>query len=338
MGVRPALIVPADRADDARSWALERGLLDSSFHPISLENEVAWPLTDVVQCDFGRMEEMDFQPRIALDPHSRLQQALPNMEPPLRWEMLEDLVLLPQNALLDGDESTWSAVAKALKCQRVARQAEIEVGPKRRSQVEMLLGRNGWVNHLENGVRYLFDVTKVMFSSGNITERRRMGNIDAAGDVVVDLFAGIGYYSIPLLVNAGVSYVHACEMNPDSIEGLTKGLTANKVADRCRIIQGDNQETAPRLKGVADRVLLGLLPSSKEAWPLAVECLKNDGGILHVHMNASVESLEDGTFISTTVRAFEALNCEIEVLHLEDVKSYSPHIRHVVLDLQVKKL
>ena len=218
MGMRPALIVPTDRADDARSWALERGLLDSSFHPISLDGEVAWPTTDVLPCDFGRFEELEFQPRSAMDPHARLQLALPNMETPRRWEILGDLVLLPQDALLDGDVSTWTAVAQALNCQRVARQAEIETGPKRRSQVEMLLGNDGWVNHLENGVRYLFDVTKVMFSSGNITERRRMGNTDSAGDIVVDLFAGIGYYSIPLLVNAGVSYVHACEMNPDSIE------------------------------------------------------------------------------------------------------------------------
>ncbi|MDP6011136.1 MAG: class I SAM-dependent methyltransferase family protein [Candidatus Poseidoniaceae archaeon] len=338
MGLRPALIVPTHRADDARSWALERGLLDTSFHPLSLDGEVAWPLTDAIQCDIGRIEKMEFQPRMAIDPHTRLQQALPNMKTPRRWEILDDLVLLPQDALLDGDESTWIAVAQALHCQRVARQAEIESGPKRRSQVEMLLGNYGWVNHLENGVRYLFDVTKVMFSSGNITERRRMGNTDSAGDIVVDMFAGIGYYSIPLLVNAGVSYVHACEMNPDSIEGLTKGLSANKVAERCRILRGDNQDTAPLLKGVADRVLLGLLPSSKEAWPLAVECLKIEGGVIHVHMNATEESLEDGTFVSTTVEEFEALGCKVEVLHLEDVKSYSPHIRHVVLDLKVTKL
>lgn len=338
MGIRPALIVSTDRADDARSWALEKGVLDSSFHPISLDDEIAWPMTDIIPCDFGRIEEMEFQPRTAIDPHVRLQQALPNMEIPRRWEMLGDLALLPQNALLDGDESTWTAIAQALHCQRVARQAEIEAGPIRRSQVEMLLGNDGWVNHLENGVRYLFDVSKVMFSSGNITERRRMGKIDAAGDVVVDLFAGIGYYSIPLLVNAGVSYVHACEMNPDSVEGLTKGLSANMVTDRCHILQGDNQETAPRLKGVADRVLLGLLPSSKEAWPLAVECLKIEGGVIHVHMNATEESLEDGTFVSTTVEEFQALDCEVEVLHLENVKSYSPHIRHVVLDLKVTKL
>ena len=176
-----------------------------------------------------------------------------------------------------------------------------------------------------------------MYSSGNITERRRMGEVDAAGEVVVDLYAGIGYYTLPLICNAGVSKVHACEMNPHSIDALTKGLIANMVGDRCLIHRGDNQETAPMLKDCADRVVLGLLPSSKKAWPLAVNCLKPEGGILHVHMNCEEDSLKDGSFVTSTVQEFEKLGCLVEVLHLEDVKSYSPHVRHVVLDLVVKR-
>ncbi len=69
--------------------------------------------------------------------------------------------------------------------------------------MRLLKGDNGWVRHLEGGVVYSLDVTRCMFSSGNVTERTRMGKLRASGETVVDLFAGIGYYTLPLLVHAG---------------------------------------------------------------------------------------------------------------------------------------
>lgn len=69
--------------------------------------------------------------------------------------------------------------------------------------------RPGWVVHREGGVLYGLDVTRCMFSSGNTTERQRIGRGVGAGpgEVVVDLYAGIGYYTLPLLVVAKVDKV-----------------------------------------------------------------------------------------------------------------------------------
>lgn len=38
--------------------------------------------------------------------------------------------------------------------------------------------------------RYEFDVTKCMFSAGNITEKLRVSQFDCRGETVVDLYAG----------------------------------------------------------------------------------------------------------------------------------------------------
>lgn len=70
----------------------------------------------------------------------------------------------------------------------------------RDSTLELLLGDNGWVAHQENGIIYSFDATRCMFSSGNLSEKRRIGALDCADEVVVDLFAGIGYFVLPFLV------------------------------------------------------------------------------------------------------------------------------------------
>lgn len=70
----------------------------------------------------------------------------------------------------------------------------------RDSTLEILLGDNGWVDHRENGILYSFDATKCMFSWGNLSEKLRMGSLDCRDEIVVDLFAGIGYFVLPFLV------------------------------------------------------------------------------------------------------------------------------------------
>lgn len=57
----------------------------------------------------------------------------------------------------------------------------------------------------QHGIKYSLDVTRCMFSSGNVTERARMGRQACKDQVVVDLFAGIGYFTLPMLVQAGVA-------------------------------------------------------------------------------------------------------------------------------------
>lgn len=85
----------------------------------------------------------------------------------------------------------------------------------RDSTLEILLGENGWVTHHENGIIYSFDATKCMFSSGNLSEKCRIAQLDCADEIIVDLFAGIGYFVLPFLVKYGqflwLDYIHLLE-------------------------------------------------------------------------------------------------------------------------------
>jgi len=73
----------------------------------------------------------------------------------------------------------------------------------RKSHAALLLGEDGWVKHSQHGIAYHLEVTKVMFSSGNVTERKRMGALPCQGETIVDLFVGIGYFSVPILKHGG---------------------------------------------------------------------------------------------------------------------------------------
>ena len=261
-----------------------------------------------------------------------------------RWEKFGDLVLVPAQAFSANEfksfqDDLYGMVARVLGVTRVARQAPVSQGPKRESRAVMMYPRDadGWVETKELGVTYGLDVTKVMFSSGNGTEKQRMANIGADGETIVDLFAGIGYYTLQLLKNAGAAKVYACEWNPNSCEALRYNLRVNGLESKCEVLEGDNRRVAPI--GVADRVLLGLLPHAEMSWETALKALKPQGGVLHVHSN--VNSGEEEEWTERLVAELKALatangrdDWDVVVEHLERVKWYGPRIRHVVCDVR----
>lgn len=263
---------------------------------------------------------------------------------PTRWERLGDIVVLPVSSFKDpawdsiGDE-LWPMVAKSLGAQRLARQGRVAPTGTRDSTLDILVGDNGWVEHRENGILYSFDTTKCMFSWGNLSEKLRMARLDCKDEVIVDLFAGIGYFVLPFLVRANAKKVYACEWNPYAIEALRHNVEANSVNDRCVILEGDNRVTAP--KGVADRVCLGLIPSSEGSWITAVRALRCVGGVLHVHGN--VKDSEEGSWLEHVLKSIQEISIsegnlwEISIEHVERVKWYAPHIRHIVVDIRCKE-
>ncbi|KAJ7557692.1 hypothetical protein O6H91_04G005500 [Diphasiastrum complanatum] len=269
---------------------------------------------------------------------------LPNSlgaEMPKRWERLGDMAILPSDCLTSQQWSwlgnnLWTSIAQCLGVRKVARQRPIAPTGTRDSTMELLLGENGWVEHRENGILYSFDATKCMFSSGNVSERLRIAQFECKDETVVDLFAGIGYFVLPFLLRAGAQKVYACEWNPNALVALRYNLRINSVEDRCIVIEGDNRRTSPQ--GVANRVCLGLLPSSEESWEVAVKALRPEGGTLHVHGN-----VKDSEELNWVDYLLESIKCiaqsrgliwTVSIIHVERVKWYAPHIRHLVADVK----
>ncbi|XP_053330172.1 tRNA wybutosine-synthesizing protein 2 homolog [Spea bombifrons] len=286
---------------------------------------------------------------------------------PHAWQVHGDLVVLNEDCFTDpfwkqlGSE-LWMNVASSMGVRRLAKEGRILNDGVRSPNVTLLLGDSEWVEHIDNGIRYTFDVTKCMFSAGNIVEKQRISSFYCSGEVVVDLYAGIGYFTLPYLVHAGASFVHACEWNPHAVKALKQNLVLNGVAEKCQIHEGDNRQLS--LQGVADRVNLGLIPSSEAGYPVACRVLKDSGGILHIHHNVEsftkhmaenrCDTEEDSRkqrrmawiqWAEAVEAQVRALLVEIKgslwqtnILRVDKVKSYAPHIDHVVLDLECRPL
>ena len=103
-------------------------------------------------------------------------------------------------------------------------------GAERAPAVELLRGEAGEVVHRENGLVYRLDPSRVMFSGGNREEKARLAGMVRPGERTADLFAGIGYFTLPA-ARAG-SRVHAMEINPVAFNYLEENLAANGLTDK----------------------------------------------------------------------------------------------------------
>jgi len=261
---------------------------------------------------------------------------------PKRWEKFDDIALIPNSSFRKEqwksiiNDEFWTKVCQSLNIERLARSGEI-VGEKRESTVEMLVGNNDWVIRKENGIKYGYHITQCMFSSGNINERRRMGEIVTENEIVVDLFCGIGYYTLPILMKDSVKHVYSCEWNINAIKALKFNLDNNNVKIKCTILEGDNRVTTDGLENIADRVLLGLLPTAEESYNVALKCLKEEGGVLHIHGLAPSDNHQ--VFLSETTEKLLKINLNYKIINckINKIKSYAPHWDHLVLDIEIGK-
>ena len=191
------------------------------------------------------------------------------------------------------------------------------LGAMRIPDAEVLYGTAGEVRHREQGYTFILDPTRVMFAQGNRTEKARISALVRPGERVADMFAGIGYFSIPAAASGG--RVHAMEINPIAFEYLQRNIMANHLADRVTAEVGDSRDN---LSGVYDRVLMGHFdaPSMLAAALAHVRT----GSVLHVH------SIGDA---STAIREQAAEAGFTAAITSRRVKKYGPHAWHMVQDV-----
>jgi tRNA wybutosine-synthesizing protein 2 len=251
---------------------------------------------------------------------------------PRKWELLGDVLLLKlPSELEDFREEIVKVYAKELGAKTVLEDLGIE-GQLREPQVKVLWGSETETIHKENGVKFKLDCARVMFSSGNVDERIRMASISNPNEVVVDMFAGIGFFSIPIAVHSKPKKVFSLEINPVAHQYLYDNIHLNDVVDIVEPILGDNRNFVD--EGIADRIVMGYLEDTHLFLHKALEILKEKGGIIHYHEKCPNEIL-DKRPLENVKKVIKEKGYELELLNQKNVKSYAPGVSHVVLDVMV---
>lgn len=185
--------------------------------------------------------------------------------------------------------------------------------------------------HKEHGLRYRVDLQGAYFTPRLGTERLRIAGLVSPGDVVLDMFAGVGPFAL-LLAKKG-AIVIAMDKNPVAVKYLRENALLNKM--KCiEILEGDGAELALRYENRADHVIMNLPHSASEFLIPAMRATK-EGGVVHYYCIAPDDDLyRDEVLIG---RAARELGVQVEVLYREIVRSYAPHRSNVVIDFQVHK-
>ncbi|HTY74160.1 MAG TPA: class I SAM-dependent methyltransferase family protein, partial [Candidatus Nanoarchaeia archaeon] len=147
--------------------------------------------------------------------------------------------------------------------------------------------------HKEHGCTFAVDVEKCYFSPRLSGERLRVAKLVLPGEIVVNMFAGVGCFSILIAKRVPTAKVYSIDINPEAFGFMNENVVANGLVGRVFPLLGDAKaQIEIGLCGVADRVLMPLPEKAIEYLPCAVGALKSSGGWLHVHVFEHVGKTE----------------------------------------------
>ncbi|HDQ06021.1 MAG TPA: class I SAM-dependent methyltransferase family protein [Candidatus Bathyarchaeota archaeon] len=222
----------------------------------------------------------------------------------------------------------------------VWRQVSSVSGVHRLRGLEFLLGeKTTETRYKEHGCVYKTDLRKAYFSPRLSYERLRIAKLVQRGEVVLNMFAGVGCYSISIAKHSQPLKVYSVDVNSSAVKYLRENIRLNRVADVVVPIQGDAKRvTEQQLQNVADRVLLPLPERAYEYLDYAMLALKPAGGCIHFYGFEYANNKENAVKKAET-KVSEKLRRLCRAFQVEFgriVRPIGPRWYQVVLDIHVK--
>lgn len=331
LGVR----VPAKEAESVKKELMSRGILDTEKKARRDGGHVIFPVLsegdgfETVEAEFRDVKKLkSFRDALSgiLTPEELLHARR-------AFDVIGDIAIIEMpEELEDKEEPIAKVLLSAHKNIRsVYKKTGRIMGDERTREFKFLCGEDKTETiYREHGMTLKLDIRKVYFSPRLSKERERILELTGDGEVVVDLFSGIGPFSILLAKYRRVK-AYAIDSNPHAFWYLKENIRINKVADQVVPLLGDCKKVAPRK--IASRVIMNLPKSSSEFLDLAFEVIEE--GVIHYYAVSPEEDLY-GPNIVLIERAAERHGKDVEILGKKKVRPYSPYNYHVAIDVGVK--
>ena len=244
----------------------------------------------------------------------------------MKWKKIGNILILDNKFTVQSDKQLKELSDKH-KVKTVMKVDHIH-GTKREPVIKLLYGEDTETINKENGCLFKLDLKKVMWSKGNNNERIRIAKLVEDNETVIDMFAGIGYFSIPIGFHSNAKQVYSIEINPNSFHYLKENIKLNKINNIIPLL-GDCMDITPEYS--ADRIIMGYVKTTHHYLKTAIDSL-NKGGVIHYHETVP-EKLMDTRPINRIKEV--AGDRSVEFLKLNKVKKYSPGVFHVVCDARI---
>ncbi len=331
------VVVPKSEGETIRKKLSEEGLLRKDLHIISSENDIFIPITvgpdddielcfPIIKMEFEEVEEVKGYKELANVPED-LRELLPTS-----FDIIGDICILKLvDELMPHSHDIGEAILKANSNLNVVALDGGVKGEFRTRDLEVIAGeKRTTTTHKEFGLRFEMDVGKVYFSPRLARERKRVVDLvqDNDGEIILDMFAGVGPFSIMIARHSKPREIHAIDINPDAVEYLEKNIKLNK-ANNISHYLGDARSVICGLPN-ADRIIMNLPHSAIDLLGTGLEVLQ-PGGMIHLY--SIVENEELSQFSQNVEYLAKGHGHPIRVMEKRMVHTYSPTSGLYVFDL-----
>jgi tRNA (guanine37-N1)-methyltransferase len=255
------------------------------------------------------------------------------------FDIIGDIIIIKiPDCLLTKKEVIAKSLLRHVKpAKSVFLQTSSVKGAYRIRNLEFLAGLNNTMTeYREHGCRFKVDVNNAYFSPRLSTERLRIAKMVSQEEVITNMFAGVGTYSIVIAKINKNSKIYNIDLNPIANTLCVTNVYLNKVQDRVFPICGDAREIiASQIKGKSNRVIMPLPERAKEFVDSAVLALKEEEGVIHyfAHVDANTKKLAIEQGIIDTEDAFRYYRYKI--LATRVIREVGPRLYQIVSDVYV---
>jgi tRNA (guanine37-N1)-methyltransferase len=207
-------------------------------------------------------------------------------------------------------------------------------GDYRIRRLELLAGDDNPVTeYKEHGCRFKVDVEKTFFSPRLSTERLRIANLIQDGETVINMFGGIGMFSI-VAAKKKRCHVYNIDINPYAAKLCSENILLNKLKGTIESIEGDTTEIIEKkLSGIGDRILMLLPERSDEFLDSAIRASKQKG-ILHYYCHIHSEK-KSNVPAEATKHFLSTIRVRSKILGSRIVRPVGPRFYQAVVDASI---
>ncbi len=327
------LVVPKKKAEPVRRRLMERGILrrdlqirsdtKSVYFPISQRVDLGYTIETI---EFKEIEKDVTDYRVLVDVPDDLRPLLPSS-----YDVIGSIAVVKMaNEVVKYAAQIGKAIIATQKSIKTVCADSGVTDQYRTRDIKVVAGEKGTETvHKEYGMTLAIDISKVFFSPRLATEREIVAKEVKPDEVVIDMFAGVGPFSILIAKTRSPKVVYAIDLNPDAIALLRKNISLNKVSTVVPI-EGDARVEVRKLEK-ADRIIMNLPHESYQFIDEAMSALK-PSGVLHYYEITEESGLSRrlGEFADRARSDGKVMTERAR----RKVKSYSPSMNFYSLELQ----
>jgi tRNA (guanine37-N1)-methyltransferase len=250
------------------------------------------------------------------------------------YDVIGDIAVLeiPEGFEEQGPDLSEALIMSKKNINSVFKKSSAVKGYERVRKYSWLAGENRTETvYKEHGCEFKLDIAKVFFSPRLSYERQRIRDQVNEGEFIIDMFAGIGPYSIVIAKQKRVKII-GFDVNSNAIQYFRENIRINKVGERVRAILGDCRKQTPI--GKANRAIMNLPKKAKEYLEVAIKSIKPSGGVIHYYGISPRDSLYEGE-IDYIMKTVKVQGRSAQIIGNRIVRSYSPSEVHVAIDVGV---